>query len=316
MHIVVIEWDGQTPPTTYYNRMHKLGLYVRGDKDERNPLVRRTPQFVKDNGNTPENIIFQEGCVVCTSEKLARAVAGYARTNGAKNVTVIQGGVVGGSMTVEDAKILQGLEGKLGQRGRPTGESTPWVVTCFEEAISSSVQESLYAVNCPSCRSPHMRARAGEPITALFDYDAPIFDAWVAHRFTTGQFEVPVNGGETPPPLNPNVDAELERAVLTKMRNSPRLMSEIQAIANKNAPTAARMLDAVFCGRAYVSETVRKESRLHAVLALYERGIDQSIHSIVESKDEFDLLDGCHINPERVAGMWLQYCNKEATPTA
>jgi len=40
MFLVLIEWDGLQPPTSYYNRLKSLGIRVRGDKSEA-PVVRR-----------------------------------------------------------------------------------------------------------------------------------------------------------------------------------------------------------------------------------------------------------------------------------
>jgi hypothetical protein len=302
MFIVIMEWDGKKPPTTFYNRMHTMGLYVHGSKDERalSPLVRRTPKNLRDTGL--ENIICQEGCFVCVSEKMARWVSSEARTHGATNIQIVQGHEVESNLTEEDAKIWKQIEDKLGRRGRPSGVATKWVITCFEECVSSEIEDALYAVNCPACHSPFQRSRPGE-MNSFKLPDGDVFEAWLRHRFATGQFEIPALGDELPPVL-PALDP-LEASIIDKMRASKRLVSEIMAVDAKDRNQAVRMLDAVFTGRAYISKTVRDESRLRAALDLYQKGVDQSRVSILEDANQYDLIDGAHIAPLRVAGLWF-----------
>lgn len=301
MYVTVIEWDGKTPPTRYYNRMHKLGLYVRGDDDEKNPLVRRTPVHLRDQGL--ENIVFQEGCVVCSSEALAQTVARYARAEGAVSVQVFAVHRTEGYLNPADARIFAQLEGKLGRRGRPVGEKTNHTVTCLEEAMTYFVeQEEVHAVNCPSCKSPHIYDRQGEVNNWKFP-DGELFGAWKKHRFATGRFEIAnTDSGDQAPPTPQIIDNEKE--VIDRMNKSETLRAQIDAVEFRiGREVATRMLDGVFCALAYNDKERRRDARLVCVMSLYDAGVGPDDVGLIEG-DEPDIIEASIIGPERVAGVY------------
>ena len=73
LHQVLLEWDGEAPPSRWYRRLEKIaGVTVRKGDDNKSvsALVRRA------RGN---ETIAQEGNVICSSYSLARQIAALAQ---------------------------------------------------------------------------------------------------------------------------------------------------------------------------------------------------------------------------------------------
>ncbi len=322
MYVVLIEWDGNKPPTTYYNRLRKeLGLGVKG-KDEQghlskksewspNPLERRRNQDggrLTDGGQ--ESIIFQEGAVMCTSESLARTVFTYASIHGAKNVQMYSATGVDVYLTAADKIIVESIEEKAGQRGRKSKETvkSDWAVTCYEEQLTTSVSDQYYAISCPYCKGTSVNSVAGD----VPDFKVPegdTFEVWLRHRFARGFYEVPhtTSGENVPPPRTVDeISKDNESKVVIKMFGSKRLRTEIDAIElSTNRTQALRILDAVFAGKCYKTKDSRADARIKACVKLYQSGVDGSQAPIIEP-DEYDVLDGAFVDPQRIAGLWLR----------
>lgn len=166
--------------------------------------------------------------------------------------------------------------------------------------------ETLYEATCPTCKSPHIFEREGELREYAFNGDIPFFAAWVEHRFASGDFEIPNDGGRVAPSI---IDSDLkitDRNAISRMRASTKLMVQVEAVRMRiGRDTARRILDGVFCALAYNGKERRRDARLVACMSLYERGVSPSEASIVENDDEIDILDASIIGPERVAGIYM-----------
>lgn len=310
MYIVMIEWDGKKPPTLYYDRLKKkFGLYVRGDKDEKNPLVRRTNWRAMQKAETA--VVFQEGAIMCTSESLARRILMYAEDNGAKNIVLMDAERIDFNVTVEDAKIFQQLEAKFGQRGRPSGQKSNFVITCFEEAATYPVYDSFHALICPACKGNRTRSHVGDIVNYKLPDDGDIVEAWLRNRFTRGEFEIP-DSGDNDPPATVNVTNVDELRIINQIKASPTLMADIARMPRRQA---AAFLDAVFCSRTYVSAEARRDARVKACVTLYEQGVQSTEISLLERPSEFDLLDASAVaEPDKTAALWLVLHGKGGQP--
>jgi len=296
-YIVVIEWDGDKPPNTYYNRLRKMGLIVRGKdpQKEMSPLQRRA---MKEGA-----VIAQEGAIITASRSLAREVAALASEEGARSVQISEGDPVDYFMDAADVQVMNRVEAIYGRRGRPSGEKTKWVVTCMEEGKTYPAENEEYAViNCPYCRGLVTRSRQGEPDIWKFPDSGDVFDGWMRHRFTHGEFEVPEEGGNEPP-AKVIITHKLEAATVEIMRNSARFQEQISKLPRN---TAAKICDTVLCARLHSPLEVRKDRRLRACIYLFERGVNPADVSMIEKANEVDILEaGAIIGSQQAAQLWL-----------
>jgi len=184
--MVVIEWDGDKPPTSFYNRVRKLTSGVRQTDKVGSPFSRRAEVDVRA-------VHMQEGAILCMSKSLARALALLAQEYGAINVDVAEvknlSPVVA---TEEDLQALQRIRNTLGRRGRPPRKYRRWkTVTCYEEIVSRHYETDDDIINCEVCGSlditvtyPNVIAGAddvGETFFREFE-DETLFDTWMRLR--------------------------------------------------------------------------------------------------------------------------------------
>jgi len=186
--MVVIEWDGDKPPTSFYNRVRKLTSGVRQTDKVGSPFSRRAEVDVRA-------VHMQEGAILCMSKSLARALALLAQEYGAINVDVAE--VVNLSPVVateEDLQALQRIRNTLGRRGRPPRKYRRWkTITCFEEIVSRHRETDEDIINCEECGSldiavtyPNVIAGADNIERTFFrelDFeDETLFDTWLRLR--------------------------------------------------------------------------------------------------------------------------------------
>lgn len=300
MYIVVLEWDGEKPPMAFYNRLHTLGLFVRGDKmdaegNEITPLKRRA---ISDG-----SVIAQEGAIICASQSLANIVAAEAVNWHAKDVQIASLEPVAYTMSAEDAKIMNRIEAIFGRKGRPSGEKVDWVVTCLEETKSYPLDEERDAINCPYCSGLRIRARIGKMDHYKFPDKGSVFKAWRRHRFVHGEFETPVEDAEDEPPMSTSIQNEDEKKVVRMMGNSPDFLRQIRKLPRH---MAKRVLDGVLSARTHMPKEVRKTKRVEAVVYLFERNVAPTKVSLLEAIDKVDILDAASIIGSDMAGqLWL-----------
>lgn len=294
-YIVVLEWDGDKPPTTFYNRMRKLGLLVRGDKDI-SPLKRRAMY--------EGSVIAQEGAIICSSQSLANLVAIYAQQDGAKNVMIATATPVEFHASQDDVNVLNKVEAIYGKRGRPSGEKQNWAITCLEECKSYQSEDEAYAVgNCPYCRGAVIKTIPGDiPVWKMPDGD--VFEAWTRHRFAGGEFFISHESDQAAePPAKANITHVAEAKTVEMMRNSADF---IVAINKMPRHTAIRVLDAVLASRTHMRYETRKENRVKSAIYLFERNADPKKVSLSEPTDKVDLLDaGTIAGAENIGSLWL-----------
>jgi hypothetical protein len=308
---VIIEWDGEKPPRTFYGRLHKLGLFVRGRKDEfpDSPLARR--QAAKTRLDDP-SIVVQEGCVILSSESLAKAVADYAICEGAKVVKIgMMESLDNYYMTTKDAEIMTRLESILGKRGRPSGDPVDWVATCHEEMKSYEVDNVRNVIACPHCGGVDIDARFGS-LTAYTFPGGSLINAWVRHRFVNATFERPPEPPEGEKNLPPSVTLstleQKDRDAIEIMRNSAYFVT---ALAKMPRNVAATVCDGVFKALVYTDADRRRDERIKAVVELYERGVDPRKVSVIDKPDKVDILHAAEFyGYKEIAKLWIMVDKK------
>lgn len=271
-YIVVIEWDGQKPPSFWYSYLShltggrgKIGA-VAGLKDHSlDTVMRRT---LTDNAS---GIVVQEGCVICPSESLAETIANFARNivgPRLERMPVVAIGRVSlnfnPSLSPETQLLIERVTNALGKRGRrPPAQD--WIVTC-PECLRVSLVCDARPLQCPHCAGLRIHTQKGKPVV-FRDDNSPIFSFWLRTRFTGPHwqpFETQIDEGIEPPAVDQllSVDAtqETERAI-EAIRTSP-LVSQLEAMPR---PLALAVLDAIFAARAYHSADKRQKARVEGV---------------------------------------------------
>lgn len=308
MYIVVIEWDGMKPPTTYYHRLRKLAFRVRGNKDK-SPIARRSSE--DDHG-----VIMQEGAIMTHSESLARTIAYLARHHGASFVAV-------GTINLEtdfvpsqdDVETFHRIENAFGKRGRPETDKIDWAVLCIEEAKMYEVKDVARVAVCPSCMATNIKARPGKINYMKMPSKSTLEDAWVRTRFSTGVFEPAVIVDDSTYPYPPKLAAikykneQEAKTVKLIVESKPfiRDLNSIQSITKKpNNATSLRLMDAVFISREYYPVEKRQRNRVIAATEMFKANVDPSLVKLLEDDKQVDLLDmASNIAPEAVANYWV-----------
>lgn len=318
--VVMVEWDGQKPPSSWYRRVQEIAGRdgtsagpVRGNMDRSvGPLARRM-----DEGQ--EGVVFQEGCIVCPSESTARYLASYARhtvgydleRKGGRRPTV----AIGEWNMSRDIRIgadmqslIDRVEAGIGKRGRKP-EPANWVVTCLECLHVSGIKASR-ALTCPNCAGLRIHARKGIPTDYRDDPSVPVFDMWLRTRFGGAHFEpaLATAVGHVDPPALDEVEifSAKESEVVDALRDS-NLPATLERIPREDA---FDVLDAILAGRAHYGADVRIKSRVAVVTKFFQTfastgQIPQGV-SLAELQPDF--LDTALLLGDEVAlALQLQY---------
>lgn len=298
MFIVLIEWDGRKPPTTFYNRMHALGLRVHGDHDI--SVLDRRAVLGKNEGS----VVLQEGAIMCAEESLAREVAMIATTLNAKVVKIGTIEPTFFTATTEDVKVHDRIEALCGKKGRPSVSEEPqrYTVMCLSEMKSYTVDDVRFVANCPKCGSLHIKTFIGD-VHGYRWPDGENFASWQRVRFAEGQFGV-YPDGVLDPPLSVTATNSFESKILELIKKSFKFLTTINKMP---VATAKSVLDAVFASRLYSSYELRKTSRVEAsVYLLQNNRAAPGSFDIGEDDFRVDILDASSVLGGQVAAqIWL-----------
>jgi hypothetical protein len=304
-YVVIIEWDGEKPPTTYYNHLKRLILgknapLVRGDYDQ-GPLARRAAK--SDKG-----VIFQEGCIICGSESLAYAIANLAKMNGATFVQLgkVELAEVAAVADSGDDEMMAHLQSVLGKRGRPT-ERHDWAVSCFEELAVAELYQESDVLNCPSCHGLRIRSRRGgaksyaPPAQSLPSDEALSY--WRSVRFEYGYFHFSRldDFGGKPADPKPAITDVRDMAMWNTIASS-----DLSFLEGLPARAQVKLLDAIFSSRSYIPAAVRLEHRVKAIATTLMRVEVKGGIRMGEDPDEVDLWDAAyHIGAGQLYNMFI-----------
>lgn len=280
LSVLIIEWDGDRPPTRWYNRLHKLGLTTRGDK-EISPLARREGR---------SGVISQEGALVLNTDSEARALGHLAEELGAKAVTIARMEVEELGMTQQDQLVMNRIQSTLGRRGRP---ETPknWLVTCLDE-MRSYEEWGRWPVNCKHCGSFHIATHEGNQVTGALS-GKTLLDQWRGSRFTTGSFEEPIIDPAGIELTADKIELVPEyRDVVKKLENST-LAYEVNAALALGAISQEKAFRYLDYGIASLrlDPTVRVHNRLHGIEKHFMAGGNEDGINIKGKADDVDRFD-------------------------
>ena len=265
MWIVLLEWGGATPPGSYYRRLHKIGLRVRGESD-RSVLTRRK--------NDPSSVVFQEGAIVVSSPSLAMTIASlaidFANEHGLKPPTVQVGELslkFRGGISDEDRDVLDRIAGAFGKRGRPDPEDD-WVVVCYE-CLTTQAVRARAVVNCPACAATRVKIRRGKP-NNLKDPGGSLLAAWQRTRFgLNGTWEPPTRSTKEAPALKEiTIDNHTERTTIGSLQQS----GIERTLASLSRREAFEVLDAILTARGHWPKEERLAARAKAAIAYVQSG--------------------------------------------
>ena len=285
---VIIENDGKKPSGTFYGRLARLGLSVRGNKNL-GVINRRT---VKE-GSAEGSIIVQEGVILCPSYSLAQQIAHWASDEGA-TVLIGTAELEMFRPTLEDNAAFLALDAKVAKRGPKN--KMPELMVCLEEARSYVVENG--EILCPYCRASAVeKFPYSEEFLVEYQDDKTTFENWLLTRFFTNTFAIPTWASSVTKGNKPD-----------RYGAGGKLYGE--DIADKLAQLFGvdlcfRYLDAVYIANNKVSEDHRTQIRAKSLIAYLQRGGDPTAYDITSTTP--DILDaGVVVGPDTAASLALQ----------
>lgn len=281
-YVVIIEWDGNRPPSKWYDRLTKLGLSTTGTGDKNTSVLDRRASWKPGGEGEERALVHQEGTIICQKESTARTLAFLAQELGAKAVSYGNLQIYDLFMTPQDQVALDQIASTLGKRGKPTN-ITRWVVTCHDEGLTREI-EGRQPACCPHCQSFHTTSRAGELTPVKLDETKDPFQEWVSSRFVTGGFEIPrVSEDGAVPSGVPMAFVDVER--VNKIPVSIGFDFSSLTFENK-----LRLYDLVFLALG-ISEDDRQKTRIKTVADYVANGLSITAATLIAGPkiDKFDL---------------------------
>lgn len=287
---VIIENDGKKPSGTFYGRLARLGLSVRGNKSV-GVINRRT---VKE-GSAEGSIIVQEGVILCPSFSLAQQIAHWASDEGA-TVLIGTAELEMFRPTVEDNEAFLFLDAKVAKRGPKN--KIPELLVCLEEARSYLVENG--EILCPHCRASAVdKFPYSAEFSVEYQDDKTTYENWLLTRFSTSTFTIPMWASSVTKGNKPGFYA---------VRSGEKVYGEV--IADRLAQLFGidlcfRYLDAVYIANNKISDERRMQSRARSLVAYLQRGGDPTAYQITNPSP--DILDaGAVVGADTAASLALQ----------
>jgi hypothetical protein len=285
---VIIENDGKKPSGTFYGRLARLGLSVRGNKNL-GVITRRT---VKE-GSAEGSIIIQEGVILCPSYSLAQQIAHWASDEGA-TVLIGTAELEMFRPTVEDNEAFLHLDAKVAKRG-PKNKA-PELLVCLEEAKSYLVENG--EILCPHCRASAVEKYPySDEFIVEYQDDKTTYENWLLTRFCTGTFIIPswassVTKGNKP------IQYTAQGKVYGE--NIADRLAQLFGV-----DLCFRYLDSIYICNNRIGDERRIQSRARALVAYLLRGGDPATYQITSLTP--DILDaGAVAGADTAASLALQ----------
>lgn len=300
--IVVVEWDGQKPSSTFYNRLHEYGLYSKGRNKEEFSLYQwRSSRRGKGNTESKNGMVLQEGLIVVNSLTLAKDIMYWAKKEGAAVVQIGYMNLSDFSMSPEDLEHYRKFETVVSRRGpKPESEKGVYVVTCYDEAKSYEIDAHSIPAMCPMCGGSNIQSRMGrlkryQPFSKAIAAFDTVETYWLRTRFSSGQFEVPVIADE-----HDELFAGLPKEIVTA--EVPKLSSDTRKVVAKlHTSDLMSVYDAAHVVLKRTQQS-REMSRLQIVNSYIMSG-GQGFLSWTCPDDGADIVDLCSVNERFKA--WL-----------
>jgi len=283
--VVLIEWGGRKPSSTFYNRLHSYGLYSRepeSAKAEYSLMDWRASRKGHKKSDAHRGLILQEGAIMVSSVQLANDIAGWAKAEGCSFVHIGHLVTKEFSMSAKDQQAFESLQKNIGKRGpKRQAEVGQYVVTCMSEAKTYQVDLEATPFQCPYCGGSNIVARMGKVNQFQLKFEGTPEDYWKRTRFASGSFEVPelMSAAKSPHLLVPEVD-------VPNLLNMPISLKER---CDEDLQTYWHLLDIAYCVERY-SEIQRLDGRLLTINSYIISGGTRSM-SFNPPANGVDLLD-------------------------
>jgi len=323
--VVMIEWDGKTPPATFYNRLHDYGLYSRRSRFQTKDEILesgvslyewRASQDGKKKNSQTRGIVLQEGMIQCSTASMAAAIKQIAINMNAKHVVV--GNFISSDITMSEKDLAQfmAIETKVSKRGpKARLEQGRYTVTCFDEAMTFEVESDSIPTHCPNCSSVKNDVRLGKQISFSWDFSSPynnfiedtacedIFSYWVRTRLSTGKFEVPMIYDDKVHPLPfRHVGDEIEQVpqhivsffyylMKEKDGNIPNIITDMIDTPR----SVLKLVDDIYC--AGLKSLAERKLERRRVIGDY-LNLDGSNYWELQVPDDLDMVDLVQIDRE------------------
>jgi hypothetical protein len=265
-----------------------------------------------------QNIVLQEGAILCPSRSTAMALAAYARDEIGPTLARVPVVTVGEYTFARDwvidretASAFAKVNAVFSRKGRRPA-ARQYVVTCVE-CLTTDVIETHAPTICPACSGIKIHWRVGETSPHFTDDGRDVIDLWVAsrHAGTNAHMEASTlvdEFGPTKLPATASVNvAGREQRVVDEIARSPladtlRKMPRIEALT---------VLDAVIAARAYAPAAHRQKARAQTVTKLFTQAIGRgdTPPPVIIGEIVPDLLDAAHLLGEDAAIAWFTQYN-------
>lgn len=287
---VSIEWDGKPPKMTWYDRLHRKGIRVRGGDVKEFPTVLARRRSL-DSEHRNNGVVFQEGLYLVRNQDLANELAFEAEQFGATSVMI--GRIFMDRFTVPagDVEVLEDYFLKTSRRGRkPVDEIGRYTVTCLEELMTFEMELTAQPIACPSCESFRFYAHMGKPKvfqTPKWNKIDDLWDYWKRTRFDSqGRYEIPTyeeaSVGSSLTLVPPEaVAVDIDEPVLL-LPNTVKMTPEL----------LMKIYDACYSLSTKL-ETDRTQGRLGVLAAYWNAGGDNVSYLMAAPEQGYDLIDLC-----------------------
>lgn len=289
-HLVIFEFGGRKPSSTFYNRLHEYGLYSRGpaDREEVSLLEWRDSQTGPKKTSGMRGIVIQEGVIAVSSATLAKDIAYWAKREGAPIVWVGDLTLVDFVMSEKDFKRYETIQQSVSKRGpKVEAEAGTYTVTCYDEVATFVIEANSLPWNCPSCGGSNCQARLGQRPVFPDTFDCSREDYWLRTRFQNSTFEIPIlspQPGVKAPRSTPSV-ANLEVPVLDTALATEVFVESFSSVDQFWFSVA----DTLYCvGR--LPASARLQGRL-ATIEAYARADGTQLISFNAPARGFDMID-------------------------
>lgn len=290
--IVLVEWDGRKPPTSWYSYLEQYGLTTkrgaRYNEERQSPLSRRL------TGDNPYGLAFQEGAIVVNSGDLARKVASTARYYGATTISIGSISVNPFTMSEQDEAALAKVMAVTSKRGpKAKSEEGRYSIFCIEEAVTHITDLRERPVCCPNCGSSRItwhRAEQGKIVKTFDPSSDDLLKYWVATRFDkNGIFETPSKTrANAELPELPDVDT-FEQGIKNQINLTTEFAHDNAEIIDGDGLEILRAMDVAYCVQS-ISDEERLSKRIAALREFYAGGRN-TVYPMAINPLHVDLVD-------------------------
>ena len=290
--LLVIEWDGKPPVMTWYDKLHRMGIWVQGgDVNEYPSPLSRRQSITGRKGGRGNALVIQEGVFLCRNVDVAKELGSLATDYGASIKILGNLFVTDFALSQSDIFALDEFKRVTSKRGRKRAEDKGrYVVTCLAEGQTFEAELDAQPVVCPDCGSFRITAHIGQrPV-----YQPPSGDMksyWLRTRFDDeGRFEIPEISKTGNPPR------ELAAAAF----EIPALFDEAQFLMNiakteQYKSVQLDVLDALYC-LTKLGESERMTERYN-IIGSYIGSGGTKPYLMGRPEHGYDLVDLCIIRP-------------------